>query len=188
MASERVWTAMAEAFPRADGPLARRLLAALRAAEDAGGDIRGRQSCAIVVAPAAGEWWRKTVDLRVEDAAEPLEEMARLLETSTTPTRWRRSATTSSPRGAREEAGDAYRRASELAPENHELLFWAGLAAFQGGQRELGLDQVRRAIAVQPGWAELLPAPPGGHGARGAGRGARARPGLTARAATAAGR
>jgi uncharacterized Ntn-hydrolase superfamily protein len=158
MASERVWPAMAEAFAAADPalPLARRLLAALHAAEEAGGDIRGRQSCAIVVAPAEGEPWRRTVDLRVEDAAEPLEEMERLLGVHDAYALATEGDELVSL-GRLDEAGDAFRRAAELAPDNHELLFWAGLAAVHAGQEELGLGQVRRAIEQQPGWAELLP-------------------------------
>jgi uncharacterized Ntn-hydrolase superfamily protein len=156
MASDRVWPAMAEAYEAADGPLARRMLAALHAAEAAGGDIRGRQSCAVVVAPAQGEPWRRTVDLRVEDSPEPLEEMQRLLDVHDAYALAERGDELVAE-GRTDEAGDAFRRAADLAPDNHELLFWAGLAAFQGGQRDLGLDQVRRAIELQPGWAELLP-------------------------------
>jgi uncharacterized Ntn-hydrolase superfamily protein len=156
MASERVWHAMAEAFPAAEGPLARRLLAALEAAEGAGGDIRGRQSCAIVVVPPSGEPWRRTVDLRVEDAAEPLEEIARLLDVHDAYALATEGDDLISE-GRPDEAGEAFRRAAQLAPDNHELLFWAGLAAVQGGERDLGLAQVRRAIELQPGWAELLP-------------------------------
>lgn len=157
MASGRVWGAMADAFSGADpsAPLARRLLDALDAAEAAGGDVRGRQSCAIAVAPAEGEPWRRTVDLRIEDAPEPLDEMRRLLDVHDA-----YALATEGDElvalGRVEEAGVAFRRAAELAPGNHELLFWAGLAAVQGGQTELGLAQVREAIAQQPGWAELL--------------------------------
>jgi uncharacterized Ntn-hydrolase superfamily protein len=57
MASKEVWPAMAEAFTRTTGPLARRMLAALRAAEAAGGDARGKQSSALVVVPPTGEAW-----------------------------------------------------------------------------------------------------------------------------------
>ena len=55
-------------------------------------------------------------------------------------------------------AGDPFfhGRAAALAPDNHELLFWAGLAEFDHGDRATGLAQVRRAIALQPGWRELL--------------------------------
>jgi len=157
MASERVWGAMADAFAAAASQtLARRMLTALDAAEAAGGDIRGRQSCAVVVAPAAGEPWRRTVDLRVEDAAEPLAEMARLLDVHDAYA----LATEGDEHmaaGRFAEADAAFTRAAELAPGNHELLFWAGLAEFGSGRREEGLAQVRRAVELQPGWAELLP-------------------------------
>lgn len=155
MASEEVWPAMAQAFPAAQGTLARRMLAALYAAEAAGGDVRGRQSCAIAVAPAGGEPWRRTVDLRVEDHPEPLAEMQRLLglhEAYALATEGDDLVS----EGRLEQAGEAFRRAAALAPDNHELLFWAGLAAYAGGRREEGLAQVRRAIELEPGWAELL--------------------------------
>ncbi|MFL5845748.1 MAG: DUF1028 domain-containing protein [Solirubrobacteraceae bacterium] len=156
MASERVWGAMAEAFPQASGSLAHRLLAALDAAEAAGGDIRGRQSCSITVAPAQGEPWRRTVDLRVEDAPEPLEDMRRLLDVHGAYALATEGDDLVSE-GRLDEAGEKFRQAAGLAPDNHELLFWSGMSAFQAGQPEAGLEQVRRAIEQQPGWAELLP-------------------------------
>jgi uncharacterized Ntn-hydrolase superfamily protein len=59
MARASVWSAMANAFAAAKGELALRLLAALDAAEAEGGDIRGRQSAAIVIvrAHATGKPW-----------------------------------------------------------------------------------------------------------------------------------
>jgi len=155
MASADVWPAMAEAFEAADGPLARRLLAALRAAEAAGGDVRGRQSSAIVVAPAEGEPWRLSVDLRVEDHPEPLDEIERLLDLAEA-YRLANEGDTLAGEGRHEEAAPRYRRAAELAPGSHELLFWSGLAAAQGGDMDTALRRVRDAIAMQPGWAELL--------------------------------
>jgi uncharacterized Ntn-hydrolase superfamily protein len=155
MASPDVWPAMARAFESAAGPLARRLLAALNAAEAQGGDARGRQSAALVVAPATGERWRHTVDLRVDDHAEPLAELGRLLDLSDAYD----LATQGDDlvgEGRHEEAGDRYRRAAELAPGNHELLFWAGLAAAQAGDMPTALQRVREAIDLQPGWRELL--------------------------------
>jgi uncharacterized Ntn-hydrolase superfamily protein len=155
MASDAVWPAMAEAFTHATGPLARRMLAALRAGESAGGDVRGRQSSALVVVPANGEAWERTVELRVEDHPEPLDELERLLvlhDAYTLAT----AGDDLTGAGRHAEAGEAYRAAAALAPDNHELLFWAGLAEFDHGDREVGLAQVRRAIALQPGWRELL--------------------------------
>lgn len=79
VASERVWESMAEAFERAKGPLAERLLDALDAAEAAGGDWRGRQAGGILVVAAEGKPWEREVDLRVDDHPEPLAELRRLL-------------------------------------------------------------------------------------------------------------
>lgn len=77
--SPRVWEAMAEAFEQASGSLAGRLLAALDAAEAAGGDWRGRQAGGIVVAPPTGQPWERVVDVRVDDHDDPLGELRRLL-------------------------------------------------------------------------------------------------------------
>jgi uncharacterized Ntn-hydrolase superfamily protein len=109
----------------------------------------------MVVVPAAGEPWRSTVDLRVEDHPEPLDELERLLDL-----RDAYDLATEGDdltgEGRHAEAGERYRRAAELAPASHELLFWAGLAEFGHGDRAAGLAQVRRAIELQPGWHELL--------------------------------
>ena len=155
MASSEVWPAMARGFEAAEGPLARRLIAALRAAEGAGGDVRGRQSAAIVVAPAEGEPWRLSVDLRVEDHPEPLDEIERLLDLADA-YRLATEADDLVGRGRHDEAAMRYVRAAELAPGNHELIFWAGMAAAEGGDMDTAIERVRTAIDMQPGWAELL--------------------------------
>jgi uncharacterized Ntn-hydrolase superfamily protein len=80
MRSDRVWPAMAEAFESAGGTLARRLLAALDAAEAAGGDWRGQQAAGLLVVPAEGQRWETVTDLRVDDHREPLAELRRLLD------------------------------------------------------------------------------------------------------------
>jgi uncharacterized Ntn-hydrolase superfamily protein len=156
MASAGVWPAMAQAFAAAAGPLERRLLEALDAAEGAGGDVRGRQSAALVVAPAEGEAWRRVVELRVEDHPEPLAELRRLLDVHDAYTLAEEGDELAGA-GRHDDAGDRYRRAAALAPGNHELLFWAGLSAVAAGDLDGGVAKVREAIALQPGWAELLP-------------------------------
>lgn len=79
-ASPRVWEAMGATFASSDGSLAERLLASLEAAEAEGGDWRGRGGAAIVVVPASGEPWERIVDLRVEEGADSLPELRRLLD------------------------------------------------------------------------------------------------------------
>jgi uncharacterized Ntn-hydrolase superfamily protein len=155
MARATVPDAMSAAYGRAGGDLAERLMTALEGAEAEGGDVRGRQSAALLVAPAEGEPWRLRVDLRVEDHADPLAELRRLLGL-------RRAydlageADELMGEGRDEEAAGRYVRASELAPESDELLFWAGLAIARNGDLPAGADAVRRAAAVHPGWLTLL--------------------------------
>ncbi len=77
-AMERAWRATDASLP-----LARRLLAALTAGDEAGGDRRGRQSAALLVAEADGGYGGASdiaVDLRVDDAGRPVPELARLLD------------------------------------------------------------------------------------------------------------
>jgi uncharacterized Ntn-hydrolase superfamily protein len=76
----QVWESMVDAFVAEEGPLQRRLLAALDAAEAAGGDWRGRQAAAIHVVPAEGQSWDTACDLRVDDHEDPLGELRRLLD------------------------------------------------------------------------------------------------------------
>jgi uncharacterized Ntn-hydrolase superfamily protein len=155
MARETVPQAMSDAFTNAAGPLWERLFAALEAAESEGGDVRGRQSAAIVVVGPEGEPWRRTVDLRVEDHAEPLNELRRLL-TLQRAYDLAGSADELLAAGRVEEAGERYREASKIAPESDELLFWAGLALAQAGDLDAGVQAVRQAAERQPNWLVLL--------------------------------
>jgi uncharacterized Ntn-hydrolase superfamily protein len=82
VASAEVWESMAATFETSDGPMAHRLLSALRAAEDAGGDIRGRRSAAVMVVRSVttGRPWHDTVvDLRVDDSTDPVTELHELV-------------------------------------------------------------------------------------------------------------
>jgi uncharacterized Ntn-hydrolase superfamily protein len=156
MANTTVWSRMLETFATAAGPLASRLLAALDAAEQAGGDIRGRQSAALLVVPASGESWETLVSLRVEDHPEPLLELRRLYGVHRAyELAGRGDALTNE--GRHDEAAVLYRQASDLAPDNHELLFWSGLGTALSGDVDHGVALVREAIALHSGWGELLP-------------------------------
>jgi uncharacterized Ntn-hydrolase superfamily protein len=155
MANAEVWPAMLEGYAGTDGVLSTRLLAALNAAEATGGDLRGRQSAAILVVPAAGEPWATVMDLRVEDHPDPLAELARLAKLDEA----YRIAGQGDDRlaeGRHDEASALFQRACELAPESDELRFWAGLGAAQVGDMDAALAHVRGAIEVHPGWLELL--------------------------------
>ena len=155
MERDTVPAAMSAAFAGADGDLAERLMTALESAEGEGGDVRGRQSAALLVVPAEGEPWRARIDLRVEDHRDPLGELRRLLGLQRA---YELAGTADELMAAdrAQEAGALYRRAAELAPESDELLFWAGLALAQTGELEAGVDAVRRAAEVHPNWLVLL--------------------------------
>jgi uncharacterized Ntn-hydrolase superfamily protein len=155
MARETVPEAMSTAFANAQGLLSERLMAALEAAEGEGGDVRGRQSAAMVVVAAEGEPWRRTVDLRVEDHAAPLEELKRLL-TLHRAYELAGAADELLAAGRNDEAGELYERAAQFAPGSDELLFWSGLARAQAGDLEAGVAAVKQAAEENPNWLVLL--------------------------------
>jgi uncharacterized Ntn-hydrolase superfamily protein len=155
MARPGVPEAMAAAYTSADGDLAARLLAALQGAERAGGDVRGRQSAAMLVVGADPAQLVPELELRVEDDPDPIAELARLLGLQRA---YALAGDADELLGAgdAEAAGRLYQRASELAPESDELLFWAGLSLAQTGDLDGAVAAVRRAAAVHPGWLDLL--------------------------------
>jgi uncharacterized Ntn-hydrolase superfamily protein len=155
MRSEGVPQAMARAYGTAIGELPDRLLAALDAAEVAGGDVRGRQSAAMIVVRPRGDLWHRSTDLRVEDSAFPLVELRRLLRLRQAYDLAER-ADELTAEGRRQEAALLYRRSMEVAPENNELRFWGGLALVQLNERLAGLEAVKSAIEANSGLGELL--------------------------------
>jgi uncharacterized Ntn-hydrolase superfamily protein len=155
MARETVPAAMSAAFAASEGALSERLMTALEAAEGEGGDIRGRQSAALLVVPPEGEPWRRSVDLRVEDHANPLIELRRLLSLQRAYD-LAGAGDELMAAGRVDEAGTLYREAARLAPASDELLFWSGLALAQAGDIEEGVAAVKRAAEQQPNWLVLL--------------------------------
>lgn len=150
-----VWPAMAEAFGATGGHLADRLMAALRAAEAEGGDVRGRQSAALLVVPSSGPAWATRYDLRVEDDRGPLDELARLLRVARAYEAFDRSQEPAL-------AGDLISAAAtmivahELAPDDDQITLWAALMLAGAGRMDeaRGLfDEARRA---EPRSAEHL--------------------------------
>lgn len=154
-----VWPAMAKAFESAKGDLADRLLAALEAAEAEGGDIRGRQSAALIVVKArsTGEPWNdRLIDLRVDDNPAPLVELRRLLGLH----RAYQEMNLGDEAMAKNEipaAVEHYTRASKMAPEIAELPFWQAVSLFVAGQEDKALPLFKDVFAREPRWARLVP-------------------------------
>lgn len=160
MRNETVWPAMATAYEQTDGDLADRLLAALFAAEEAGGDIRGKQSAALVVVSGDRDAppWEKLFDLRVEDSPDPLGELARLLRVA----RAYQAATAGDnfvTVGQIDSALVAYTRAAGMLPDeatNGELVYWQGVTLADVGRVEEAIPFLRRAFSIDQSWIELL--------------------------------
>lgn len=154
-----VWPAMARAFEATKGDLADRMLAALDAAEAEGGDIRGRQSAALIVvrARSTGEPWRdRLIDLRVDDNPQPLVELRRLLALHRAYDEMNLGdeavAVNEIPK-----AVEHYTRAAKLAPEIAELPFWQAVTLFSVGKEEEALKLFREVFAREERWVRLVP-------------------------------
>jgi uncharacterized Ntn-hydrolase superfamily protein len=158
MEKDTVWDAMYEAYTSTPGPLPERMLAALEAAEAEGGDIRGRQSAAMLVVtgmPTGRSWEDRIIELRVEDAPDPNSELRRLL-------RVKRAYMALNEGDRASDAGDQataaarLREALELAPEMVEISFWGGLGMAQNGMVDAGCDLMMTAVKKNPRWIETL--------------------------------
>ena len=159
MLSREVPEAMAKAFEAARGPLAERLLAALEAAESVGGDIRGKQSAALlVVRGKASEkpWTDRIVDLRIEDAPRPLVEMRRLLTLHRAYERMNRGDEAVAA-GNLEDALREYAAAETMVPDNDEFVFWHAVTLAGVDKLEESLPVFARAFRMNPSWMLLVP-------------------------------
>lgn len=156
-----VWPAMARAYESGEGDLAERLLLALEAAEREGGDIRGRQSAAIlIVGPenTGRPWNDRVVDLRVEDHPDPLGELRRLVTLSRV-YRKLNEGDEWVTRGDMARAVAAYGEALGMAPDaatGGEAAFWTGISLVAAGQVSEGIPFLQRAQAAHARWAELV--------------------------------
>ena len=160
MRSPGVPEAMADAFGASRGDLAERMMAALDAAERAGGDIRGRQSAAMLVVEGGGPttrapWGERVVDIRVEDHAEPLAELRRLLRVSRA-YQLMNEGDLALERGAVDDALRAYAAAERLAGDNPEPMFWTGVSLVNAGRVDEGARRLARVYAADDSWRETL--------------------------------
>lgn len=158
MLKNTVWEAMARAYQTTKGELVDRLLAALEAAEKEGGDIRGRQSAAILVVSgkSSGVWWKDRVyDLRIEDHPEPIKEMKRLVLIAKAYNHMNRGDELLTENKV-EEAMKEYNRAMELYSGNPEMIFWPAVTMASTGRLEESLPLFKKVFALDPNWALLL--------------------------------
>jgi uncharacterized Ntn-hydrolase superfamily protein len=153
-----VWPAMLHAYETGSGDLADRLLAALEAAEAAGGDVRGRQSAAMLIVTATSSsqsWQDRVVDLRVDDSPDPLGELRRLLSVH-------RGYRQMEIAEQREVAGDmdgsleAYQQARSRLAGNDEAAFWSAILLADAGRVDEARSMFDDIASREPGWRDLL--------------------------------
>ena len=160
MANDRVWPAMARAFESTTGDLADRLLAALEAGQAAGGDIRGRQSAALLVVKGKGTGrpWvgaDRVFDLRVDDNPEPIVELRRLVRLQRAYSHANRGDELMTEKKV-DAALEEYKAASALAPEILELPFWHAVTLASIGREAEAAPIFTAVFAGEPIWADLL--------------------------------
>ncbi len=157
MLNNRVWPAMEKAFLDAKGPLAERLVAALEAAQTQGGDIRGKQSAALLVVrgkPTGNIWEDRLVDLRVEDHAEPVQEIKRLL-------RMHRAYDHMNAGDVAIEHDDEagalreYGAAMDMFPDNLEMKYWTAVSLVNMNRMSEALPMFKDIFSKDKNWRLL---------------------------------
>lgn len=159
MLNDKVWPAMAQAFENTKGDLADRMLAALDAAQAVGGDIRGRQSAALVVVtgkPTGQPWKDRLFDLRVDDSAEPLQELRRLVRLQRAYNHMN-AGDLAVEKKDNEGALREYGAAEKLVPDNAEMIYWHAVALVNMGRVDESLPLFRKVFAMDKNWATLTP-------------------------------
>jgi uncharacterized Ntn-hydrolase superfamily protein len=158
MDNPSVWPAMAAAYLASQGDLAERLLAALEAAQAAGGDVRGQQAAGMLVVrgkPCGQPWSDRLFDLRVEDHPAPVQELRRLV-------RIQRAYQRMNEGDEHLASGDtpaalaSYSAAASMAPEIDEIPFWHAVTLADTGEIPAALPIFRQVFRQNPKWAELL--------------------------------
>jgi uncharacterized Ntn-hydrolase superfamily protein len=159
MLTDDVPQAMAEAFENSTGPLAERMLEALKAAQRAGGDIRGKQSAALLVVRAESTetpWSDRLVDLRVEDHEHPVEELDRLLRLHRAYESMN-AGDEAMAQGKMDQALSHYAQAEAMFPTNDEFVFWHAVTLVTNDRTDDSLPLFDRAFRMNPAWMLLVP-------------------------------
>jgi uncharacterized Ntn-hydrolase superfamily protein len=157
MLNDRIWGAMSRAFEESEGPLAERLISALEAAQNAGGDIRGKQSACLLVVrgDATGNLWEdRLIDLRVEDNPEPVDEIKRLLKVYRAYEHMNKGDL-AVEKNDMKLAMDEYYAAMKMFPENLEMKYWTAVTLANTGEIEKSLPMFKEIFAEDINWKEL---------------------------------
>lgn len=156
MENDTVWAAMAQAYEFTDGDLADGMLAAMRAAQAEGGDIRGMQSASMLIVSGDRSLpaWQRKLDLRVEDHPAPLDELERLIQVHRA-YEFMNQGDEHMTENDVEAAVEAYGAAAELAPEIVEIRYWQAVTLAGAGELEAALPIFAEVFQAEPRWRQL---------------------------------
>ncbi|MBI3125213.1 MAG: DUF1028 domain-containing protein [Ignavibacteriales bacterium] len=157
MLNDKVWGAMNEAFTKAKGNLAERMMSALEAAQSVGGDIRGKQSAAMLVvrAKSTGKVWEdRLVDLRVEDSTEPLKELRRLINVHSAYGHMN-NGDLAVEKNDMAKAMQEYSAAMKMFPQNLEMKYWTAITLANKGKIDEALPMLREIFKKDKNWKTL---------------------------------
>ena len=159
MLKNTVWDKMGEAYENTNGDLADRLLAALDAAQKEGGDLRGKQSAALMIVtidPTGNVYLDRPYNLRVEDSPEPLKELRRLVYIA----KAYNHVSIGDDYLAEnhyDKALEEYKIGMEMLPDNVELRFWYATTLVLVDKLAESLPEFKWVFKREPIWKKLVP-------------------------------
>ena len=158
MLTNKVCPAMAKAFEENDGkPLAERVMLALQAAQAAGGDIRGKQSAAILVVAGKSNgqpWNERLIDLRVDDNAAPLVELDRLLRLYRAYEHMDKGDL-ATEKNDMKLAMEEYGAAMKMFPKNQEMQYWTAITLANNKKVIEAAAMLQKIYQQDANWREL---------------------------------
>jgi uncharacterized Ntn-hydrolase superfamily protein len=158
MLTDQVCIAMQKAFLKdANMPLAERVLECLKAAQGAGGDIRGRQAAAIIVVsgkPVKDTWDDKLIDLRVEDSNDPIVELSRLLKLHRAYEHMN-NGDLQVEKGNMPQAMAEYSDAEKMFPSNLEMKYWHAITLANNKGVKQAATMLKSIYSQDANWREL---------------------------------
>lgn len=158
MLTADVSKAMSQAFENSRGkPIAERMLLSLEAAQNAGGDIRGQQSAAMIVVPGISQgkpWDERTVDLRVDDHQSPLIEIRRLYNVHLA-YQHMNNGDLAVEKNDMQTAMAEYNAAMKMFPQNLEMQYWTAITLANNKQLDKAITILQSVFKKDKNWKEL---------------------------------
>lgn len=159
MINDKVWSAMAKAFRESTGPLAERMIIALEAGQEAGGDIRGQQSASLLVVkaqPTGKSWEDRAIDLRVDDHPAPIAELKRLLRVYRAYEHMN-AGDLAVEKNNMDLAVKEYSAAENMFPENAEMKFWHAVTLVNKNRQDEAMPLFKAVFTIDKNWGMLIP-------------------------------